>query len=225
MKNLLLLLLTVILLAGCSPSNELKYTWKSGKEAPQQFKKIGVLAVLKSNEARIDVENGVMDALRAKGIGAVTTWDIWPFANNAEVVKKMGLTGDTLRRVVEQKVKEENMDGLIVIGMFDAFKEKRYVPGKDVSVGVGFGVPGYYPMYGWPYGAYVGYTFNTMNTPGYWVDASTYFTESNFYDIKTEQLLWTGQISTTMQTSLEEEGEKFGRTLVRGLFNDKVIVK
>jgi len=224
MKNKIIFFLAAILLLGCSSSNQMQVAWKTGDYPPMTFKHIGVLAVLKSDEARIDVEEGVVNALRAKGIRATVTWDIFPFANKPDVIKKMNLTGEQLRQAIVQKVTEQQMDGLIIVSLFDSKKEQRYVPGKSVSVGIGIS-PGVYPAYGYPYYAYFGYAFETMSQPGYFVDASTYFTESNLYDITTEKLIWTGQMSTKMENDLEDEGALFGRTLVRAMFEGKVLAR
>ncbi len=224
MKKLLIVLVAGMILAGCSPSTELRMSWKTGDYAPKKFSKIGIIALMKSNEARVDVETGVAEALRLKGINSIVTYDLWPFANNQEIMKKMGLSQEQLKEVIQQKVAEQKMDGLLIITLFDAFKEKRYVPGNSVSVGVGIS-PGMYPAYGYPYYSYYGYAFNTMTTPGYYEDASTYFIESNLYDIASGNLIWTGQTSTEMQSSLETEAEKFGRILVKGMLQGGVLAK
>lgn len=218
-------MITCMVLAGCSPSTELRVAWKTGEYAPKHFSNIGILALLKSNEARIDVENGIADALRAQGIRATTTWDIWPFANNQEIMKKMGYDKGKMKEVIQKKVAEQKMEALMIITLFDAFKEERYVPGKSVSVGVVGFTPGMYPAYGYSYYGYYGYAYDIMTTPGYYVDASTYFVESNLYDISTEQLIWTGQTSTVIQSSPESEAEKLGRVLVKGLIQGKVLAK
>lgn len=222
MKNKLFILLTGIFLFGCSPSTELLVAWKPADVTPTHFQNIGILAVLKSDEARITAETSIANALKAKGIRATVTWDIFPFANKPDVIKQMELSPEQLKEVVKQKVIEHQMDGLILISLFDAHKEKRYVPGNSVSVGIGIN-PGMYPAYGYPYYGYYGYAYTTMAEPGYYVDASTYFTEINLYDISTEKLIWTGQMSTAMQNSPELVSYQFGRVLVRGMIRDDVL--
>ena len=226
MKKLVIVILIGIILAGCSSSTELMVAWKTGEYAPKHFKNIGILAMLKSNEARVDIETGIRYALQVQGIKGTDTWTIWQFANNPEIMKKMNLTPEQLKEVIKQKVAEQKMDALLVITLFDSFKEQRYVPGTSTSVGVGVGFsPGMYPAYGYPYYGYVGYSFNTMTTPGYYEDASIYFVESNLYDIASEKLIWTGQTRTKMESSLAREAEKFGRAIVKGMIQGKVIAK
>ncbi len=221
MKSLLSILITGIILAACSPTSSLQYSGKVGDYPPKKYSNIGVLAVLKSNDARINVEMAVTDMLRAKGYTANYTWDVWPFANNLELMKQHEIEGEKIREMLRERVDSQKMDALLIITLFDAVKEERYVPGSGVSVGVAVN-PGLYPVYAYPYYSYYGYAFNTISDPGYYVETSTYFTESNLYDIETEQLIWTGQISTKLESSLENEAQKFSEVLANGMIRDHV---
>lgn len=221
MKSFFSILLSGIILASCSSTSSLTYSGKLGDDTPKQYKNIGILAVLKSNDARINVEMAVQDGLRAKGYPANYTWDVWPFANNLELMKQHGIEGDKLKEMIQQRVTSQKMDALLIITLFDAVKEQRYVSGSGLSVGVAVN-PGMYPVYGYPYYSYYGYAFSTMTDPGYYVESSTYFTEANLYDIASGQLIWTGQISTKLESSLESEAKKFSEVLINGMIRDNV---
>ncbi len=221
MKSLFSILISGIILASCSSTSSLIYSGKLGNPSPKQYTNIGVLAVLKSNDARINVEMAVTDGLRAKGYPADYTWDVWPFANNLELMKQHGIEGDKLREMIQQRVTSQKMDALLIITLFDAVKEQRYVQGSGLSVGVAVD-PGIYPVYGYPYYSYYGYAFSTMSNPGYYIESSTYFTEANLYDISSGLLIWTGQLSTKLESSLESEAQKFSEALINGMIGDKV---
>lgn len=221
MKILFSILILGIILAACSTTSSLTYSEKLGDYTPKKYANIGVLAVLKSNDARINVENAVTEMLRAKGYPANYTWDVWPFANNLELMKEHGIEGDKIKEMLQQRVASQKMDALLIITLFDAVKEQRYVPGSGLSVGVAVN-PGMYPVYGYPYYSYYGYAFNTITDPGYYIESSTYFTESNLYDIASEQLIWTGQISTKLESSLETEALKFSEVLISGMIKDNI---
>jgi hypothetical protein len=223
MKYLFSILILGIIFTACSSTSSLTYSSKVSDEAPKKYTNIGVLAVLKSNDARINIEMAVTEMLRAKGFPANYTWDVWPFANNLEMMKKHGIEGEKIKEILQQRVATQKMDALLIITLFDAVKEQRYVPGSGLSVGVAVN-PGIYPVYGYPYYSYYGYAFNTISDPGYYVESSTYFTESNLYDIASEQLIWTGQISTRLESSLESEAQKFSEILTKGMINDHVLV-
>jgi hypothetical protein len=214
MKKLLISCILIGLLAGCV-STKLTWVYKASDYNPAVYKKLAVIALVSKNQARVEIENAVVDKLRAKGIKAMTTWSIFQFANNAEVMKQAGLTGEKRKEIVRQKVTENNIDGLLIITLFDANREKRYVPGTSTSVGVGVGGP----VYGYGYSAYCGYAWEVTSTPGYYEDASTYFLESNLYDVASEKLLWTGQTKTDMTYSIEREAYDFANVLVNGIID------
>ncbi|HNS18771.1 MAG TPA: hypothetical protein PKI34_13240 [Bacteroidales bacterium] len=224
MKYLFSILISGIILTACSTTSSLTYSEKVSDDAPKKYTNIGVLAVLKSNDARINIENAVTEMLRSKGYPANYTWDVWPFANNLELMKKHGIEGDKIKEMLQQRVISQKMDALLIITLFDAVKEQRYVPGSGVSVGVAVN-PGMYPVYAYPYYSYYGYAFNTISDPGYYVESSTYFTESNLYDIVSEQLIWTGQMSTKLESSLETEAQKFSEVLISGMIKDKIFAQ
>jgi len=221
MKSFFSILISGMILMACSSTSSLTYSGKLGDYEPKQYKNIGILAVLKSNDARINIEMAITDALRAKGYPANYTWDVWPFANNLELMKQHGIEGDKLKEMIQQRVTSQKMDALLIVTLFDAVKEERYVPGSGLSVGVAVN-PGIYPVYDYPYYSYYGYAFSTISDPGYYIETSTYFTESNLYDIASEQLIWTGQMSTKLESSLEIEAQKYSEVLVNGMIRDNV---
>jgi hypothetical protein len=215
MKKFILICAICGLIAGCGVSTQLTYVYKPAEYNPLVYKKLAVIAIVPKNQARVQIENYVVDQLRARGIKAMTTWSIFQFANNPEVLKQAGFVGEKKREIVRQKVSENNIDALLTITLFDANREKRYVPGTSSSVGVG--VSG--PVYGYGYSAYCGYAWDVTSTPGYYEDASTYMLESNLYDISSEKLLWSGQTRTDMKYSLEQEAYDFSKVLVNGIID------
>jgi hypothetical protein len=216
MRSLKLLgVLCIIIISGCA-STELTYVYKSGDYAPASFKKMAVIGIFPNTHARVEIENAVVESLKAKGIHAITTWSIFPMAHDTELIKQAGFTGEKRKEIIRQKVTENNIDAVLVITLFDSRKETRYVPGTSTAVGIGVGAP----VYGYPYAAYFGYAWEVTSQPGYYEDASTYFLESNLYDIASEKLLWTGQTRTDMASNLQTEAEKFSNVVVSRLIAD-----
>lgn len=207
--------LCIIMLTGCA-STELTYVYKSGEYNPASYKKMAVLAIVPNTHGRVEIENAVVNALQAKGIRAITTWSIFPMANQTELIKQAGFTGEKRKEIIREKVSENHIDAILLITLFDSRKEQRYVPGSSTSVGIGVGAP----VYGYPYAAYFGYAWEVTSTPGYYEDASTYFIESNLYDIASEKLLWTGQTRTDMASNLQTEAGQFSKVVVSRLMAD-----
>jgi hypothetical protein len=216
MKRLFIACAVCILLAGCS-STSFTYVYKSANFNLGSYKKLAVLALLPNDQARVLVEKAVVASMTSQGIHAVTTWSEFVFANKPDIIKQANLTNEQRMEIIRKKVTENNIDALLVIAKFNSKTEERYVPGSGVSVGIA--APGY-PVYGYSYYGYYSYAYNIISEPGYYETVSTYFVESNLYDIASEKLLWTGQTSTELSNSFDTDAEKFGEVLVRQMITD-----
>lgn len=215
MKTLFIACAVCILILGCT-STKLTYVYKSGDYNPASYKKMAVIAIAPKTHGRVEVEKAVVAELKSRGINAMETWSIFVFANDPELLKQAGFTGERRKEIIRQKVTENHIDALLTITLFDSRKEQRYVPGSSTSVGIGVGAP----VYGYPYAAYFGYAWEVTSEPGYYEDASTYFIETNLYDVASEKLLWTGQTKTTMNSSLATEAEGFSKLVVTRMIED-----
>jgi hypothetical protein len=215
MKTSLLASVLCIIMMGCT-STKLTFVYKTGDYDLASYKKMAVIAIAPKTHGRVEIEKAVVAELRSKGIQAVETWSIFVFANDPELLKQAGFTGEKRKEIIRQKVAENHIDALLTITLFDSRKEQRYVPGSSTSVGIGVAAP----VYGYPYAAYVGYAWEVTSEPGYYVDASTYFLESNLYDIASEKLLWTGQTRTEMNYSLEAEAAGFSKVMISRMIAD-----
>jgi hypothetical protein len=227
MKSMSKLFITgLLIISACAPTNYLMYSRKAADLTPKKYTNIGIVAILRSDDARITIEDALAANFRSKGNHVTTTWSIWPFANNKEKMKQYGIEGEKLKEIIQSRVASQKMDALLIITLFDSKKETRYVPPTTTTMGVGVGFnPGMYPVYGYPYYSYYDYAFSTVTTPGYYIDASVYFTESNLYDIATEKLVWTGQVRTAMESSLESEAKKFSHVIVNALVDAGVLAR
>lgn len=215
MKTLFIACAVCILILGCT-STKLTYVYKSGDYNPASYKKMAVIAIAPKTHGRVEVEKAVVAELKSRGINAMETWSIFVFANDPELLKQAGFTGERRKEIIRQKVTENHIDALLTITLFDSRKEQRYVPGSSTSVGIGVGAP----VYGYPYAAYFGYAWEVTSEPGYYEDASTYFIETNLYDVASEKLLWTGQTKTTMNSSLATEAAGFSKLVVTRMIED-----
>jgi len=214
-KTLYIACAVCVLILGCT-STKLTYVYKTGEYNPASYKKMAVIAIAPKTHGRVEVEKAVVAELKSRGINAIETWSIFVFANDPELLKQAGFTGERRKEIIRQKVTENHIDALLTITLFDSRKEQRYVPGSSTTVGIGVGAP----VYGYPYAAYFGYAWEVTSEPGYYEDASTYFIESNLYDVASEKLLWTGQTKTTMNSSLATEAAGFSKVMVTRMIED-----
>jgi hypothetical protein len=93
---------------------------------------------------------------------------------------------------------KDGIEGIILMRLTDIEKSTSYVSGNMYYGGWGFG-RGFYGGYGgWGYGG-MGF-----GMPGYYQEDKTYYVQTNFYDVQSNQLLWSGTTSTIYPTKLDK---------------------
>src|SRR6478736_8890024 len=128
----------ILLLAGCGPSTKIEKTWTDPSFTPasvQSYKKILVMGLLKDESTRRIAEDKMVAAF--KNVTAVQSYSYLQPA-------------DTIRSEVEDKLKKDGFDGVVIMRLADVDKSVSYVPGTTYGGWYGYryggvyGSPGYY---------------------------------------------------------------------------------
>jgi hypothetical protein len=217
----LVLLLSIIAATGCSSTKLIK-TWSNKELTPQQYEKIGVAVLFKDRSSRYILERAVTDQLKKRDLNALPTYDVFPFAGQFKEFTK-DKSPEAVRKIIVDKINENNFDGFMIITMFDKTQQERWVSDRSFMMGG----PGYY---GTPYamaGTYYDYYYYSMGTvydAGRYVNEVTYYLECNLYDVKSEKLIWRAQSKSVNIKSVEEEAQKLADLIGRQLITKKIIV-
>jgi len=225
----------VVLLAGCSPSTRLVSSWKPKEATAKNYNKLAVAVLFPSISNRMITEEALTVSLKARNIKAIQTFDTFPLAGKAKELLSMAKDPEELKESVKQKVKDNNIDALMIVTLFDTKKEERYVEGSSFTLGgTGFYGNGYYgnsyygnlsPRYpGGSYYDYYTYSAYTMSNPGYYVEEVIYYVECNLYDTGTDKLIWTGQTKTINLSSIEKEAPKYAEIIANALIEKGVLI-
>jgi hypothetical protein len=158
------------LLVACGPSTQISKSWSDPSltsGSAQNFKKILVVCALKDEASRRTAEDKV--AVQIK---------------NIEVVKSYNYLKpeDTDQKQLEERLKNDGFDGIILMHLTDVDKSVSYSPGTS-------------------YGGWYGYRYST---PGYFSEDKTFFVETNFYSVNPGKLLWSCTTSTLNPTKLDQ---------------------
>ena len=212
--NNCLFILTLVVIAASCKSTELIGSWKRDEGAASQFKDIGVVVLTKNMSSRSIVEVDVATLLHQKGIKATPTFDIFPFAAKQELFEE--IDPEEMRKKVKERVEKFEFDGLLIVTLLNQETETRYNQGSTFSVAV--------PAYQYNYYGYYQWAYATISTPGYYTTKTTYFLESNLYDVSTEALIWTAQTKTKRKAgSIHKESQVFANLIAHELVNKKVL--
>jgi hypothetical protein len=89
---------------------------------------------------------------------------------------------DTDQNLIEEKLKKDGFDGVILMRLVNVDKSVSYTPGTA-------------------YGGWYGYRYAS---PGYYSEDKTFYVETNFYSFEQKKLLWSGTTSTLNPTQLDQ---------------------
>ncbi len=203
----------VIHLSSCSSVTTVSGTWKKPATTAQRYNKIAVIAISGDIVKRSAVEKAVVSQFTQNGINAVAGVNILPdsFVDSDKDHK----VDEEKKQQIAAELKKQGCDGVMTISLVNVKESEQYVPGTS------FYTPysGYYGFNSYYWGAY-----NMVNTPGYYVQNTNIFLASNFYNLSTEQLLWSAQTNTGNPTSLKDMASSYATTLV-GEFLDAGVVR
>jgi len=208
-------------LVGCSSTTKLTSSLKKDGITPKAYQKLAVVVMSPKVSNRAIVEQDLALDFNSRGVKSIPTYDIFPFAGTPETVKKVYSNPEDLQAFVRERIHRNNIDAILIIALYDIHQEERYVQGSSVSIGVA--APGYYdpmyPTYGYSYYGYYSYAYGTVySNGGYYETTTTYFIESNLYDIESEDLLWTGTLEVKHPKYIQDESKIFANLIVNEVF-------
>ena len=237
MKFLFYGILATIIFTGCAkPSTTLLGSWTKEDLEPKKYEKLAVLVFSPNVNSRGNVELALAEEFEKADVNAMSTFSLFTMASNMAEIKAAGITDEQIEEAMKKKVKDNNIDALLIISVLNTTEHERYVQGGGVSVGVGvsgggmgFANPYYknmaYPAYTYPYYGYYSYTVASTSSPGYYEKTTDAFLESNLYDIESEKLIWTAQTKSKEVTSVEKEAPKFAKVIVDDIIKKKVLIR
>lgn len=188
--------LLIATLAGCSTSR-LTTSWVSpqAQNEGRHFSKVLVLGLLsnRNRAAKVNMETFLANDLKTIGVNAVTSTDVYG---------PMAFRGMNEKQAL-RSLNSNDIDGIITIAMIDKNSSNRFVPGYW----------GGYPFWGY-YSFYAPYMWGG----GYYERTTSYYFETNLYDMNNNnKLLYSAQSETVDPTSPERLGHDFAQTIVNDL--------
>ena len=152
MKNSINLLLALLFFASCNTNKSvMSSSWVDEATSPN-YKKLAVLVMSPNMNTRATLEEDIVAKMMAHGTAAIPTYDAFPFAGN---IGEMQLTEEQIQNAFRQKVKENSIDGLLIITLLDVEQEERYVQGSTFAISAPVYVQD--PVYNMPYYGYYSY--------------------------------------------------------------------
>lgn len=169
-------------LLSCSSSNTtIVNSWRDPNTslASEQFKKVLVVALLKDDVTRRVVETKFQEF----NPGFKPSYNFLHQGNK-----------DMTQEMLIKLLNLEKFDGVVTLRLVDTRVETDYVAGMNTSLY--YGNP-YYNSYGTMFGGWYGYYSPYYYDPGYYIENTYYFIETNIFSLKNNNLIWSGTTKST----------------------------
>ena len=200
MKTDLIILLTLIFLAGCSSSNKITNSWKNPEATPEsvKFQTVAVFAMVKNPDMRMDVEEAVASQM----------------PNTIAVPSYKMITNEELAdlNAVKQKLNERGMQGALVLSV------------KKIDEKTTYYSSGMYPSAYYTFGGYYNYAWNYMYDPYVYSNTNYYVDiEILIYSIKDDKLVWYGESTSVNPNSIQETISELAVSVKNQLVEDGLL--
>jgi hypothetical protein len=198
-----LFFITAILLTACA-NTKISQSWVE-PDNKRVYGNLLIIGISNSEQNRRAFESNFVESLVAYGAEAQASYKL--IKSNEKID----------RDTISKAIKGMDIDGVIITHVVGVDKETVYRPSMD-----------YMPMYGGGYygGLYSYYPHvNTyVTSPGYYTTHDTYNLESNLYDVKTEELVWSARSRSFAPDSVQEVIVDLTKLLIEDL-DDKHLIK
>lgn len=182
------LCIMICLLSGCS-SSKITTFWKAKNIGAQPYNKIMVIGIIREVDRSLqeNMGNHLADDLQKLGYTALSSLK--------EYVPNAYQKGDTAAAL--KKFEENGIDAVLTVVLLDKEKERQYVSANYRNRYFDYR----YEMYG------------RIFEPGYYVTNTKYFWESDFFNLKTKQLIYSVQTQSFNPDDSEKLAHEYGNLL------------
>lgn len=193
----------MILMNSCVSTDHVR-DWSSSEDYKRDFKKILVMGLVNKVSLRNDIEFEITDAADKIGLKAINSMTMFP--------PEMGKAFEDPERLKE-RLREKTFDGILTVALIDV-TEERYV-GPETK---------YVPLvYYNRFSNYYHRTEALVYRSGYFSLQTSYFIETNLYELKNGALVWSGRSYTFDAEEIETKVPSYAKNLFKELLKLGVI--
>jgi len=196
-----------IIAYSCSTTTKISSRWKPGLAPQTNFVTIMSLVVAG------DSERPLREKMEKHVAGDFTTHGYTGISALATFGPK-ALTGLNEHALME-KIKEKNVDAVLLISLLNKKREKYYVPAKAQETPFAINYNKFSSHY------------NTINErilmEGYYTEDTRYFWECSLYDVQTGKLLYSAISESFDPGSTETLAHQFGLEMIKDIIKQEII--
>ncbi|MGY3214816.1 hypothetical protein [Mucilaginibacter sp. HD30] len=197
------------LLVGCGTTTQITSSWRKPNATADSYNHIFVAALSSNIAAKQAVEDGIQQQLQEKGIKVDKGLDAFPPDFNTNSAQRKDL--------VLSRIKSTGADGILTIALLKEDTETHY------RAGSGYWNPGLRYGYYNTFWNYYNNWYPSLYAPDYYDETKVYYLETNLYNAKTEQLIWTAQSKTYDPVSISSFLKGYLKTIREQMVKDGLI--
>ena len=191
-------LIAALMFAGCA-ATELVNQWSNPAYTSPSFKRVMVIAVTRQASIRRNFEDEFVTQLKAAGVDAVPSY---------QYIQDEGQVEEPL---LNKAVLAAGADAAIITRLVRREQKTDITPGfYQPAPTFGF--------YGWYSSGWVGYY-----EPPRVYQYEVYTSETSLYDVRKNQVVWTGTAQTTAPGDINKEIRDYAEIMIQALKEKKLI--
>lgn len=194
-------MLITLLFTACGSSSRITSSWKADQQPAQPLKKVLVLGLFsdKDRGLRLQIEEELARMLQTQGLEVVKASDTYGPKSFQNMKEEVAL----------KKLKDVAVDGVVTVTLLDKDKEKKYVPGSVAYAP--------YPYMRRGFWGYYSYYYPRIYEPGYYETSTSYFFETNLYNVNNNDLLYSAQSKSFDPSSTSSLADNYARSIVKDM--------
>lgn len=201
----ILIVAGLFILSSCGTSTQIVGSWKKSGAESIGYRKVFVAALTNNMIAKQKVENELAAIMSRSGVTVTKSLDVFP----PDIESKNNKDKEALLK----KIRDYDTDLIVTNAVIDKQTQERYSSGYP------------YSPWGWAgnfWGYYRGY-YGRFYDPGYYTLDKVYYLETNVFDAKTDQLIWSAQSKTYNPSSLNSFIEGYAKVIAQKLLQDGIL--
>jgi hypothetical protein len=200
------LMLLAVILFSCS-STQITSSWKAENAKTKPYHNIMVWGLLteKDSSIRHQMETHLVNDLISKGYRAFASTDVY----RAKADKKL-----TSAEILDE-FKNTGIDAVITIVLLNKEKEEKYYPGgyQNIPTNTYGNLDKYYST-----------IYEKVFTPGYYITSTTYFWESNLFELPGASITYSVRTRSFDPLTTETLAHENGLQIIKDMVKKKVIL-
>lgn len=196
-------------LAACT-STQVTSSWKANNSnITSTYNRIMVLGIIKQKDRtlREELENQLVSELKSKGYDAHSALQEY----GPKAFDRLS------EEAIAEKMKADGYDAVLTTVLLDKNKERNYTPGQVSYQPAGV----YYNRFG----RYYTTVYDRVYTPGYYTSSTNFFLESNLYDTRYGDLVYSVQTKAFDPSSPAALGDDYARAIIKDMTKNGLIAK